>query len=211
MDDKYKTIKASSTGIFKDRGSKFIAIAHPVECIEDVKNIQEIVKKEYRDARHHCYAYRIGTGDDNWRVNDDGEPSGTAGKPIFGQIQSFELSNILIIVVRYFGGTLLGVGGLINAYRNAAREALINSEIIEKTVNVILSISFPYEKMNDVMKLIKDEKLIQSNQIFDLSCSLDIQLRASIEERILSSLQKIENISVSKNDPNSDSSTTNYE
>lgn len=211
MDDKYKTIKASSTGIFKDRGSKFIAIAHPVGCIEDVKNIQEIVKKEYRDARHHCYAYRIGTGDDNWRVNDDGEPSGTAGKPIFGQIQSFELSNILIIVVRYFGGTLLGVGGLINAYRNAAREALINSEIIEKTVNVILSISFPYEKMNDVMKLIKDEKLIQSNQIFDLSCSLDIQLRASIEERILSSLQKIENISVSKNDPNSDSSTTNYE
>lgn len=194
--DEYRTIKASSSGIFKDRGSKFIAHAYRVGSAEEAKGIIEEVKKDYRDARHHCYAYKIGTEDDNWRVNDDGEPSGTAGRPILGQISSFELSNVLIVVVRYFGGTLLGVGGLINAYRNAARNALENSIIITEHLKVKVHISFPYEAMNAVMKIIKDENPEQSNQVFENSCSLDLCFRKSDKDRLIGRLSIIEGITI---------------
>ncbi|MEA1887556.1 MAG: YigZ family protein [Bacteroidota bacterium] len=184
MKDEYRTIKKESRGLFKDRGSKFIAIASPVYSTDEIQGIMDRVKKKYHDARHHCYAYKLGTGNDDWRVNDDGEPSGTAGKPIMGQIKSFRLTNILIIVVRYFGGTLLGTGGLINAYRDAARVALDNAEIINKTVDYTYSLHFPYSAMNEVMKIIKEENLRQSDQVFEMDCSMKIHFRASLEKRI---------------------------
>lgn len=198
LSDEYRTVKDASTGIFKDRGSKFIACVFRVASVEEVKTRLEEVKKEYRDARHHCYAYRLGMDDDNWRVNDDGEPSGSAGKPILGQISSFDITNVLIVVVRYFGGTLLGVGGLINAYKNAAREALQNNTIITELVKVHLHISFPYESMNSVMKIIKEEQLDQANQVFEIECSLDLQLRESDKDRVISRLKKVDRLSVSE-------------
>lgn len=192
--DTYKTIKSPSTGIFKDRGSKFISLAYNVDSVVEVQGILDTVKKEYRDARHHCYAYKIGMDDNTWRVNDDGEPSGTAGKPILGQINSFELTNILIVVVRYFGGTLLGVGGLIHAYRNAAREALSGAVVINKLIKVEYDLAFPYSAMNDVMTLIKDENIEQSQQIFELNCTLRISLRKSAEKRLTGKMRLIKNL-----------------
>ena len=134
MEDTYKTIEKPSEGLFKDKGSKFISFAFPVDNEEEIKEIVQSIKKEHHSARHHCYAWRLGADQLLFRANDDGEPSSTAGKPILGQIQSFDLTNILIVVVRYFGGTLLGVSGLINAYRNAALDAINQAEIVEKLV-----------------------------------------------------------------------------
>jgi uncharacterized YigZ family protein len=193
--DEYRTIESLSKGVFKDRGSKFIAIAQNVNSTEDVKKKLAIIQKEYRDARHHCYAYRIGISNDNWRVNDDGEPSGTAGKPIMGQINSFGLTNILLVVIRYFGGTLLGTGGLINAYRNASKEALSKANIILKTINHTYLVDFPYKSINDVMKLIKDEGLEQSDQVFELNCSIKITFRKSMEAKVISRLGTMKDIS----------------
>lgn len=193
--DTYRTIKYASTGLFKDRGSKFIGLAYRVRSLEDVNKYLDLAKKEYRDARHHCFAYKIGMDDNNWRVNDDGEPSGTAGKPIMGQINSFEITNILIVVVRYFGGTLLGVGGLINAYRNAAKEALLKTEIISELVMTSYDLNFPYPAMNSVMTLIKEENLQQSNQNFDLDCSIRISFRKSMEDLIEKKLSLISDLS----------------
>ncbi len=190
--DIYRTIKSSSQGIFRDKGSKFIALAYPVADQESVKNIIESLRKEYHDARHHCYAYMIGYQRIVWRINDDGEPSGTAGKPILGQINSFGLTNILIVVVRYFGGTLLGVPGLINAYKTAAAEAIRNAELIECTVKDYYKITFPFESMNDVMKILKDEGAGQSDQLFDFECNIRIHFRISNGERILGRLSRIE-------------------
>lgn len=192
--DTYKTIKSPSSGVFKDRGSKFIALAYTVDSVDEVQEILDAVKKEYRDARHHCYAYKIGMDDNTWRVNDDGEPSGTAGKPILGQINSFELTNLLIVVVRYFGGTLLGVGGLINAYRNAAREALNDAVLVKKIIKVEYDLSFPYSAMNDVMTLIKDEDLKQSQQVFELDCTLRISIRKSAEKRLSKKMSLIKDL-----------------
>lgn len=190
--DIYKTIKSSSQGIFRDKGSKFIALAYPVADQESVKNIIDGLRKEYHDARHHCYAYMIGYQRIVWRINDDGEPSSTAGKPILGQINSCGLTNILIVVVRYFGGTLLGVPGLINAYKTAAAEAIRNAEIIECTVKDYYKITFPFESMNDVMKILKDEGAGQSDQLFDFECNIRINFRISNGERILGRLTRIE-------------------
>lgn len=190
--DIYKTIKSSSQGIFRDKGSKFIALAYPVADQESVKNIIDGLRKEYHDARHHCYAYMIGYQRIVWRINDDGEPSSTAGKPILGQINSCGLTNILIVVVRYFGGTLLGVPGLINAYKTAAAEAIRNAEIIECTVKDYYKITFPFESMNDVMKILKDEGAGQSDQLFDFECNIQINFRISNGERILGRLSRIE-------------------
>jgi uncharacterized YigZ family protein len=190
--DIYKTIKSSSQGIFRDKGSKFIALAYPVADQESVKNIIDGLRKEYHDARHHCYAYMIGYQRIVWRINDDGEPSSTAGKPILGQINSCGLTNILIVVVRYFGGTLLGVPGLINAYKTAAAEAIRNAEIIECTVKDYYKITFPFESMNDVMKILKDEGAGQSDQLFDFECNIRINFRISNGERILGRLSRIE-------------------
>jgi len=196
FEDTYKTITQVTKGLFKDRGSKFIAIASHVEKEEDVKNKLAELRKEYHDARHHCYAYQLGFDKSAYRVNDDGEPSGTAGKPIYGQILSKDLTNILIVVVRYFGGTKLGVSGLINAYRSAARDSLDNNVIITKTVNEIYELSFDYPLMNDVMRILKDEKLEQLAQKFELSCSLTFSVRKNDSMRVQEKFKKMHGLEI---------------
>lgn len=186
IDDEYRTIKKRSKGQFKDRGSKFIAVACQVETADKALEFIDEVKKEYHDARHHCYAYKLGTDDNQWRVNDDGEPSGSAGNPILGQIRSFKLTNIVIVVVRYFGGTLLGVGGLINAYRSASKDALNNSTIIKRYLTEIYLIKFPYSRMNSIMTIIKENSIDQIDQNFALSCKIAIRFKKSQEESIIS-------------------------
>ncbi|MFN8239472.1 MAG: YigZ family protein [Bacteroidales bacterium] len=195
--DIYKTIKLPSEGLFKDRGSRFIALANPVKDISGIKELLENYRKKYHDARHHCYAYVVGYDKLTWRANDDGEPSGTAGKPILGQINSHDLTNILIVVVRYFGGTLLGTSGLINAYRTAASEAIKNATIIESIIRNYYRLNFPYPSMNDVMKLLKDENIIQSHQQFGLDCSVVIGIRSSSTNGFIEKVQKIEGIETS--------------
>lgn len=197
MEDTYKTISKTSEGLFKDKGSKFISYAFPVESEDEIRNIVLTIKKEHHSARHHCYAWRLGHEKLVFRANDDGEPSSTAGKPILGQIQSYDLTNILIVVVRYFGGTLLGVSGLINAYRNAAQDAILQTEIIEKLVEKQLLIEFDYGVMNEVMKIFKDEKLPQNEPKFDLRCQIKTQIRLSELNRIEDGLKKIEGLKIS--------------
>lgn len=198
MKDEYRSIENISQGLFKDRGSKFIATAFPAQSEDDVKQKLEDIKKKYHDARHNCYAYRLGPGEDRWRINDDGEPSGTAGNPIMGQIRSYRLNYILIVVTRYFGGTLLGTGGLINAYRHAAKDALENASIVKKTVECSYLLNFPYAAMNKVMTFIKEYKIRQSDQNFELDCSLKIHFRASEEEFITGKLAIIEKLKLKK-------------
>ena len=192
--DTYKTITSSSQGIYKDKGSRFVSIAIPVSDQEEIKPIIEKIKKEHHEARHHCYAYMIGHERLAWRVNDDGEPSGTAGRPILGQINSYGLTNIIIVVSRYFGGTLLGVSGLINAYRSAAASAIENAEIIEKTLQEYYEITYPYISMNDVMRILKEENVGQSEQSFDLECRILLNFRISVKEKILNRLSRIEGL-----------------
>lgn len=194
--DTYKTIKSTSKGLFRDRGSRFIAFASPVLSTDEIKTLIEEYRKTYHDARHHCYAWIIGHERNQWRANDDGEPSGTAGKPILGQINSHELTNILIVVIRYFGGTLLGTSGLINAYRSAAAEAINNGEIVEYTVNKYYRLKFPYSSMNEVMKLIKEENIIQSEQQFELNCTIKIGIRLSQSEQIIKKFSALENLCI---------------
>ena len=189
--DTYHTISKPSKGLFKDRGSRFIAIAAPVRDQDEIKAILESYRKEYHDARHHCYAWMIGLEREHWRANDDGEPSGTAGKPILGQINSANLTNIIIVVIRYFGGTLLGTSGLINAYRSAASDAIKNAEVIECTVNAFYRIMFPYASVNDVMRIAREEGLLQSEQIFEIECSMRIGFRLSRKEHVIKRLSAI--------------------
>lgn len=196
MEDTYKTISKPAQGLFKDKGSKFISYAYPIKSEDEVRNIVQILKKEHHSARHHCYAWRLGYEKLLFRTNDDGEPSSTAGKPILGQIQSYDLTNILIVVVRYFGGTLLGVSGLINAYRNAAQDVLNQAEIVEKLVEKQLHIEFEYGVMNEVMKIFKDEKLPQNEPQFDLKCQIKTQIRLSELNRIEEALIKIEGLTI---------------
>ncbi|MDP3002098.1 MAG: YigZ family protein [Bacteroidales bacterium] len=192
--DSYTTIKSSSQAIYKEKRSRFIAFAYPVSNQEEIKPIIDKISKEHHEARHHCYAYMIGQERMIWRVNDDGEPSGTAGRPILGQINSFGLTNILIVVSRYFGGTLLGVSGLINAYRTAAAAAIQNAEIIELTLQEFYEITYLYVSMNDVMKILKEENIVQSDQFFDLECRIKVNFRASTREKILNRLSRIEGL-----------------
>jgi uncharacterized YigZ family protein len=178
--DIYKTItKPSPEVLFKDRNSKFFGYAFPVTTEDDVKQHIEDLKKQHHQARHWCYAYQFGKQEHDYvfRANDDGEPNNSAGMPIYGQIQSFEVTNLLIVVVRYFGGTKLGVGGLINAYRSGAQMALEASKIITKTVNVEYSITFDYKNMNKVMRIVKEKNLKIINQTLELSCELTILVR----------------------------------
>lgn len=184
MKDTYYTIDKQYNGYFKDKGSKFYAFAFPVQNEEEVKEILTGIKKEHHSARHHCYAWRIGTENITFRVNDDGEPSSTAGKPILGQLQSFDVTNILLVVVRYFGGTLLGVSGLINAYRNAAADALNNAEITEKIIEKNYVLDFSYNELNQVMQIVKNENLTVINTRFEEKCRLLVSIRISEEERI---------------------------
>lgn len=192
--DTYLTIEKKSEGIFKDRGSKFIAYVYPVKQELDVKFFLSELKKEHHGARHHCYAYRLGADKLNYRTNDDGEPSGTAGKPIFGQIQSNDLTDILIVVVRYFGGTLLGTGGLINAYRIAAAEAIKNNKIIEKFVSYRYSLTFDFANMNDIMKIIKESEAKIHKQEYNQNCEIEFSVRKRQSEKTSELLSKIPNI-----------------
>ena len=179
MKDTYKTITGESLGEFKDRGSKFIAYAYPVYTEADWQERLEEVRKLHPKARHHCYAYRLGLDENNYRANDDGEPSGTAGRPILGQIDSFELTNIIVIVVRYFGGTLLGTSGLINAYKLSAADALERAEVIEKTVEDIYRLTFDYALMSNVMNAVKKLDLEMVAQDFGNIGNVDIAIRQS--------------------------------
>lgn len=190
-DDTYKTIESPSQGIFKDKGSKFISFAYPISHEDDVKPIIQELKKEYYDARHHCFAFRLGYQGEHFRANDDGEPSSTAGKPILGQLLSNEITDILVVVVRYFGGTKLGVPGLINAYKSAAIDAIQNSTIIEKTIDIHYNITFDYIVMNDVMKIIKDSSPNIISQNFELVCNMELSIRKANSELFNEKLSKI--------------------
>jgi uncharacterized YigZ family protein len=192
--DTYKTIKTASQGIYKEKGSRFVSFATPVLVYEEIKPIIDKIRKEHHEARHHCFAYMLGQERNIWRVNDDGEPSGTAGRPILGQINSFGLTNILIIVSRYFGGTLLGVSGLINAYRSAATSAIIGAEITEKTLQEYYEITYPYISMNDVMRILKELNLGQSQQSFDMECRILVDFRVSVKDAVLTRLSRIDGL-----------------
>lgn len=189
--DTYKTISSPSEGLFKEKGSRFIAFAYPVSDQEEIKPIIDTLRKEHHEARHHCFAYMLGQERVNWRANDDGEPSGTAGRPILGQINSYGLTNIIIVVTRYFGGTLLGVSGLINAYKSAAESAIQNAEIIDCTLQEFYEITYPYISMNDVMKILKEETIGQTDQSFNLECRIKVNFRSSSREKILTRLSRI--------------------
>ena len=185
MDDVYRTIeKPSEETLFKDRNSKFFGYAFPVLSDEDVKLALEFLKKKHHSARHFCYAWQLGTESIRVRANDDGEPSNSAGMPIYGQIQSFDLTNILIVSVRYFGGTKLGVGGLINAYRSSAKLAIESSLVIEKTIDNLYQLKFDYELMSKVMKIIKDNSISIQTQKLEMDCEIVISVRKSESEKI---------------------------
>jgi len=194
--DFYKTIKSSSKGLFKDKGSKFLAFAYPFENTSEVKSTIEPLRKEHFKAVHFCYAYRIGIDRNNFRINDDGEPAGSAGRPILNVLLSKEITNILVVVVRYWGGTLLGVPGLINAYKSVTEEALSNAEIIKKTVNDVYQITFGYVQMNDIMKVVKDFDLKVITQQFDNQCVIEIEFRQNISSQVIGRMGKIEEIAI---------------
>ncbi len=195
--DTYKTIdKPSEEVLFKDKNSKFFGYAFPVFTEDDVKNHLENLKKTHHAARHWCYAYQIGTETIQFRANDDGEPNNSAGMPIYGQIQSFEVTNILIVVVRYFGGVKLGVGGLINAYKTTAQLALENSEIKTKTINVDYLITFEYKNMNKVMRIIKEKNLNVINQKLELDCQITISVRKKEADLVYETFQNIFEVSI---------------
>ena len=189
--DAYKSIAARSEGLFKDNGSRFIAFAFPVETPDQVKSIVDSLKKEYHDARHHCYAYRLGYQGDVFRANDDGEPSGSAGRPILGQIDTLGLSDVLVVVVRYFGGIKLGIPGLIRAYKTSTADALAQAEIVEKVAGKNWQLNFGYLSMNAVMKVLKDMDLPQKDQQFGTDCSLVTRVRLSAEQTFRERLEGI--------------------
>lgn len=194
FDDTYKTIQELSEGVYRDKGSKFIAYLYPINSENDLKDIIVALKAEHPKARHHCWALRLSPDRTVFRLNDDGEPSGTAGRPILNALLSNELTNILAVVVRYFGGTLLGVPGLINAYKSATVDAVNNAKIIEKTVNSVFRIEFRHPQMNEVMKIVKEEDLKISNQNFDLNCSFLLEIRQSQVNKVIGKLEKIEGL-----------------
>ena len=192
IQDSYKSIASPSDGLFKDNGSRFIARAYPVETEEEVKEIVAALKKEYYDARHHVYAYRLGYLGDKFRANDDGEPSGSSGRPVLGQIDSCGLSDILVVVIRYFGGIKLGIPGLIRAYKTSTADALANAQIIEKIASRHFRVHFGYMSMNGVMKVMKDMGLEQKNQKFDMECSLETTVRLSQVDSFMERMGDVE-------------------
>jgi uncharacterized YigZ family protein len=195
--DSYKTIKqASKEGLFKDKGSKFYGYAFPVTNEEEIKEKIELLKKQHYNARHWCYAWQLGKKYDHYRANDDGEPSNSAGMPIYGQLQSFNVTNVLVIVVRYFGGTKLGVGGLIKAYKNGAKLALENSIIIHKTIDEVFLIKFEYPEMNTIMRIIKDENISIINQKMELDCQFIISIRKKEAIRIFKIFENTYKVSI---------------
>lgn len=194
--DTYKTIQSPAEGIFRDRGSKFMGYAYPIQTEEDIKSILQNLKAEHPKARHHCWAMRLSPDRSVFRINDDGEPSGTAGRPILNTLLSHDLSQVLVVVVRYFGGTLLGVPGLINAYKTAAQEAINTANIIKKTINDHYRLQFNYLQLNEVMKVIKDEHLTIINQQMDNSCELVVEIRQKAVNQLVAQFEKIPNLSI---------------
>ncbi|MBA7516714.1 IMPACT family member YigZ [subsurface metagenome] len=194
MKDSYKTFGKESKGQHKDKGSKFYAFGYHVATVEEAKSHIENLRKRYHDARHHCFAYHIGHDNITYRINDDGEPSGTAGRSIYGRIKAHELSNIVIVVVRYFGGTLLGTSGLIKAYRSAAESCIMNAKIIECTIDSFFEIHFQYEQINKVMRLVKNESLKIINQVFDTNCKMELSVRQAKYGKVTKQFLEIENL-----------------
>ncbi|MCQ2236725.1 MAG: YigZ family protein [Bacteroidales bacterium] len=195
--DEFQTIEGLAEGIYKEKGSKFLAFAHPVTNTDEIKEIVDGYKKEYFDARHCCYAWKLGLDENNFRANDDGEPSGTAGKPIYGQILSNELTNILVVVIRYFGGIKLGTSGLIYAYKTATADALANAKVLVKTVDIKIEARFAYESMNDVMRVIKEENPKVLNQDFNLMCSITMTQRQNNADKLIERLSSFAEVIVS--------------
>jgi uncharacterized YigZ family protein len=193
FDDTYKTIKKPSEGTFRDKGSKFIAYAYPFQNENELKDLLASIKSEHPKARHWCYAYRLSPDRTVFRVNDDGEPSGSAGRPILNTLLSNDLTDIIVIVVRYFGGTLLGIPGLINAYKNATQEAIDVAEIIEKMQEDVYKIDFDYLQMNDVMRIIKEDNLEIIKQDFDNRCSITFSVRKLHVNQVVHKMENIEN------------------
>lgn len=197
MEDSYKTVEHPAEGYLTEKKSKFISHIVPVKSAEEVKEIVEEHRKKYYDARHVCWAYMLGWEREEFRANDDGEPSGTAGKPILGQINSAELTDVLILVVRYFGGTLLGTGGLIKAYKEAAADAIAHAEIVEKTVDDRIVIRFEYPLLNEVMRLLKQYEEVQWTQEFRENCRMDLSIRRSLSTRLREQLSSLHGVEVS--------------
>ncbi|EAY26320.1 IMPACT family protein [Microscilla marina] len=196
MKDTYQMITAPSEGFFKDRGSKFFAFAYPVHTEEEIKSCQDELRKKYYDARHHCYAFVLGAHQQAFRASDDGEPKHSAGDPILGQIRSFDLTNVLVVVVRYFGGTKLGVSGLINAYKTAAAEALEAAKVEEKLMTQNISIQFEYDQMNLVMKMIKDYALEIVTQEQAMNCTMTLAIRNKLFEEVATTFGKMHPLKV---------------
>jgi len=196
FDDTYRTIEAPSQGLYKEKGSKFLSFAFPVHSLDEVKAHLDRLRKEYFDARHHCYAYIIGPRKDAWRANDDGEPSGTGGRPIHGQLLSTDLTDTLIVVVRYFGGILLGASGLANAYKTAARDAIDHASIVERTIDIRYRLAFEYPALNDVMRILKDYDLKPLDQHFDMQCSLDVEVRQSLSVRFYDAVADLRTVKI---------------
>lgn len=196
FEDTFKTIAGPSEGVYREKGSKFIALAFPVETEAEVKEKLAEIQKQYFDARHHCYSYILGPNKDAYRLNDNGEPSGTAGRPIHGQLLSKDLTNTLVIVVRYFGGIKLGVSGLINAYKTAAKDALDAATIIEKTMDESYKVSFDYSVMNSVMQLLKDPYVTILGQGYEDRYLISFKIRRREADRLVTALKKINTVTV---------------
>ena len=191
MTDEYKTIKNNSEGFYSEKRSKFLAFAHHVESVDEVKELIAQYRKKYYDARHVCYAYMLGANREEFRANDDGEPSSTAGKPILGQINSNELTDILIVVVRYYGGVNLGTSGLIVAYREATADAIAHAEIETRQVEEVVTYDFPYVMMNDVMRIVKEMQPRIISQTYDNTCQINLSIRKSEAEQLRQRLKKL--------------------
>lgn len=199
MTDTYKTIeKPTDEILFKEKNSKFFGYAFPVSTEDEVKSFLEQVKKQHYSARHWCYAYQIGTLKKIYRANDDGEPNNSAGMPIYGQIQSFDLTNILVVVVRYFGGVKLGVGGLVTAYKTAAQMALEDAEIMEKTIDVHFLIRFDYKNMNKVMRMIREKNLNIVTQVLELDCLIEVSCRLTRKDEITEAFNQLFEVTVTE-------------
>lgn len=196
FEDTYQTIAKASEGHFKDRGSKFMGYAFPIRNEQEAKEVLLSVKKEHPSATHHCYAYRLGLDKTAFRLNDDGEPSGSAGRPILNQLFSMNVTNVLVVVVRYYGGTMLGIPGLINAYKTATQEAITQNTLITKTINDVYRIAFDYLQLNDIMRIIKEQGLIIQEQSFDNACSISLEIRKGSVNKSLDLLGKIPSLTI---------------
>jgi len=192
----FTTIASASTGVYKDRGSKFLAFAYPVSSEEEVKEKIDFLRRKYFDARHHCYAYRLDADGGRYRANDDGEPANSAGKPILGQLVARSVTNVLVVVVRYFGGVLLGVGGLMHAYKQAAADALAAAEIVTDVVTETWQLTFAYTDMNQVLKVVKDMNIECFGQDYHLNCTMKVKVRESQAEEIKKRFEAVESLNI---------------